>query len=184
MAEPLRAADFALAFTFARSEAVVVRSAAGAMITTAPDVPAFDHDPDGVPLGLLIGPGEDLGGGDRVALDPLMLPVELVSGEAPGARDATVLHRYHDGTSEQRRAWYSRDALATIAALLDQPGHHREIGVIAGLRRNEGAAGGAGFVRYRGAVWQLPELLAISAVPGAAVLADAGRPVIRAGAEG
>jgi|GEM_PF-3095159 len=175
MAEPLGVADFALAFDFARSEAVAVLDAAGLPASAEPDVAAFDHTAAGVPLGLLVIAGTDLGGGDRVALDPLMLPIELVSGEVPGDRDATVFHRFDAGAGEARRAWYTRHAQATVEALLDQPGHHREIGVVAGFRRNDG-----GLVRYRGEIWTLPELLSADGI----VLADTeDRPVIRAGTD-
>lgn len=175
MAEPLGAADFALAFTFSRSEPVSLRGPDGALTTAAPDVPAFDHLPDGTPLGLLTGGGEDLGGADRVELDPLMLPADMIGGDAPGAREVTVLHWFDDGTGEARRAWYSRDALATVAALLGQEGHHRALGVVPGHLRNDN-----GVVRYRGESWTLPELIAASA--GTVLADDDDRPVIRAGA--
>lgn len=180
MAEPLRAADFSIAFLHGRAEPVACRNAAGALLTVPADQPAFDHSADGAPLGLLVSPGEDLGGGDRTTIDPLILPADLVSGDAPGARDATVFHRFDDGSGEQRRAWYTRNAAATIDALLSQPGHHLEIGVVPGLRPNSGQPGTAGFVHYRGAVWLLPELVEA----GVGVLAEDGRPVLRAGAEG
>lgn len=176
----LTSAQFDLAFTFARSEAAQHRNGAGALVTAAVDAPRFDHDIAGAPLGFLTGVGADLGGGDRVAIDPLMLPAALLTGELPGDRDATVFHRFDTGSGEQRRAWYSRDVTATIAALLHQAGHHLELGVVAGFRRNEDGRTAAGFVRYRGEVWQLPELLGVTG----GVLADLeDRPLIRAGAD-
>lgn len=177
----LTSAQFDLAFAFARSEAAGFRNGAGALVTAAIDAPRFDHSAEGEPLGLLTGAGAELGGGDRVTIEPLMLPEHVLTGELPGDRDATVFHRFDAGAGEQRRAWFTRDVTATIDALLHQAGHHLELGVVAGFRPNLGSFGSAGFVRYRGAVWQLPELLAA----GAGALADPeDRFVIRSGAEG
>lgn len=179
MAEPLTAAQFALAFDFTRSETAGYRNPAGALVTAAIDAPAFDHDAGGVPLGLLVGEGEEIGGRDRVTIDPLILPEVLLSGTAPGDRDATVFHRFDPGTGEERRAVYSRNVRATIDALLFQLGHHREIGVTPGFRPNEG-----GFCRYRGEIWLLPELVEAGSGSGTGVFADTtDRPLIRAGAE-
>lgn len=175
MAEPLTSAAFATAFTFARSEAVQHRNAAGAVVTAAAGTPAFDHDPAGAPLGLLVSEGVELGGHDRIALDPLMLPAALIGGTGEGDREVTVLHCFDAGSGEECRAVFSRNALATIDALLDQPGHHKSIGVVPGFRPAEG-----GVVHYRGRIWLLPELLASAGVP----IADSSvRPVLRSGAE-
>lgn len=170
----LTRADFDVAFSFGRSQTSTVRDESGNWVSLAADVPAFDHDADGAALGLLIGEGDDVGQQDRASLIALMLPAALVSGDTPAERDATVFHRFDAGGGEQRRAWYSRSAVATIDALLGQRGHHKEIGVVAGLRPNEG-----GIIHYRGEVWLLPELIAA----GGGVLADAlGRPLVRSGA--
>lgn len=167
-------AEFASAFDFARSETASCRDAAGAEQLLGPDLPRFDHDEEGAPLGLLITAGADLGGGDRAALDPLMLPEDLLTGTD---RAATVFHMFDPGTGPVRRAWYSRNALATVNALLDQAGHHLAIGVVPGFRPREDD-GGAGIVRYRGQAWTLPGLL------GAPALTDgAGSALIIAGAE-
>lgn len=92
----------------------------------------------------------------------------------------TILHRFapevaEGGTwSEVRRAWYSRNVAAAIDALLAQAGHHLEIGVIMGFRRNIDGA-----VRYRDQVWTLAGVLMV----GSAALTDGeGRPIIIAGA--
>ena len=69
----LRANQFTTAFDFARSEAAAVREADGVVRTLAADVPRFDHDPAGIPRGLLVTPGTDVGGQDRSVFDPLML---------------------------------------------------------------------------------------------------------------
>ena len=177
----LTSTQFDLAFLFARSEAAQFRNGAGALVTAAIDAPRFDHSAEGEPLGFLTGAGADLGGGDRVTIDPLMLPVALLTGELPGDRDATVFHHFDAGAGAQRRAWYTRDVTATFDALLHQAGHHLELGVVAGFRPNAGSFGSAGFVRYRGAVWYLPELLGVTG----GVLADlSDRPLIRSGANG
>lgn len=166
--------EFASAFDFARSEAASCRDATGTEQLLAADLPRFDHDDNGTPLGLLIGSGEDLGGGDRTAIDPLMLPEELLTGSD---RAATVFHLFDPGTGPVRRAWYSRNALATVNALLDQVGHHIAIGVVAGFRPREDD-GGAGLVRYRGQAWTLPGLLGSPAIND-----GTGRGLIIAGAE-
>lgn len=171
----LTAAQFDLAFDFGRSETASFRDATGALQVAAVNVARFDHDALGAPLGLLVSAGAEIGGADRAVLDPLILPLDLLEPAA----EATIFHSFDDGTGIQRRAWYSRDARATIDALLAQVGHHIEIGVIRGLRQPELAAEGE-IVRYRGAVWLLPELL----IAGDDLLADTeDRPLIRSGAE-
>ncbi|UNU43619.1 hypothetical protein EAO27_13475 [Sphingopyxis sp. YF1] len=155
---------FAAWFDFGRPTAAPYRDAAGAIVTAAIDVPRFDHDAAGAPIGLLVEPGAELGQADRARLQV----------DAIGATIATVFHerRDADGTIV-RRAWYSRDPQATIDACLSQAGHHLRIGAIPGYRRNLG-----GFVRFRGIDWQLTELIAAGA--GAAIGDDAGRGLIGA----
>lgn len=167
-------AEFATAFDFARSESASCRNGAGAEQLLGPDAPRFDHTEDGVPLGLLISAGADLGGGDRAAIDPLMLPEELLTG---ADTTATVFHMFDAGSGPVRRAWYSRNAQATVNALLNQAGHHLAIGVVPGFRPREDD-GGAGIVRYRGAAWTLPGLLGMPALTD-----GAGSALIIAGAE-
>jgi hypothetical protein len=159
---------FAAWFDFGRPTAAPYRDAAGAIVTAAIDAPRFDHDGDGASIGLLVEPGDELGQADRARLQV----------DAIGATIATVFHerRDPDGTIV-RRAWYSRDPQATIDACLSQAGHHLRVGAIPGYRRRLGASG-AGFVRFRGADWQLTDLIA--AGPGAALGDDDGRALIGA----
>jgi len=167
--------DLAIAFDFARSEPAPVRNAAGAIVTAAVNVARFDYDATGKSLGLLVGPGFELGGQDRIALDALVLPVELVEGES-AEREATVLHHFTPpGGSSVRRAYYSRDAKRAVDALLRQEGHHRQIVVVPGFLRLRGAT-----VRYRHRDWTATGTIAV----GDTILTDgAGRPLILSGAE-
>ena len=167
--------DIDLAFAFARTEPGTYRDATGAVRTAPPGAPRLDHDAAGAPLGLLVAPGEDFGGGDRLTIDPLMLPARFFDFATPQASDATVFHHFNDGTGPVRRAWYSRNARATIDALLRLAGHHLEIGAVAGHRPPE-----AGLVRYRGQGWLPPGIVLSGArgVEGAPPL-----PLIAAGAE-
>jgi len=170
-------ADLDLAFSFARSEGGAYRDSAGAVQMAAPDVPRFDHDAGGVPRGLLIAAGMGLGGGDRLTIDPLILPADLF---APASLAVTIFHRFDGGSGDARFAYYSRNVVSTINALLMQAGHHLEIGVIRGFRSVADDIPGANFVRYRGGMWQLPAVLASG---GALVTDGAGRPLISCGAE-
>lgn len=148
----LTSADFDIAFLFTRSEIATYRDAAGAMQNAAVDVPRFDHDPTGIALGLKVSLGSEIGGHDRPAIDPLMLPAEMTSGAA----EATVFHRFDPGTGEVRRAYYTRSARVTIDRLLAQIGHHREIGVVAGFRPIDN-----GMIRFGGNAWDPPALIAV-----------------------
>jgi len=155
--------DFTGAFTFARSEAATYVDAAGAEQLAPAGTPRFDHDDAGMPLGLLVGPGSDIGGGDRITVLAGALPDALVNGTVAADRAATVFHVFlpagAPSTAIERRAWYTRNVRAMIDALLAQAGHHLAIGAIAGLRVRAGDDGG-GFVRFRGQVWQLAPALA------------------------
>lgn len=170
--------DLSLAFDFARSEAATYRNAQGNLVTAPVNVPRFDHAGDGTPLGLLVGRGSDIGLRDRVAIDPLILPAELVESEEPEERMATVFHCWlpEGETVERRDAWYTRNTAAAIDALMRQPGHHRTIGVVRGFAPQR-----AGEVRLRARSWRTAGYLAA----GTGVLGDgvAGRaqPVIVAG---
>jgi hypothetical protein len=174
--------DFGVAFDFSRSEAAAYLDGEGEEQTAPIDAPRFDHDGDGAARGLLITPGSDLGTQDRIALDPLMLPEALVDGPRLSDLEATVFHAFvplgADPWVIERRAWYTRDARATIDGLLSQAGHHLDIGVISGFRANLG-----GFVRLRGHVWTLAGVL-LDQAGGAALTtaADEGKPIIVAGA--
>ncbi len=162
--------DFDIAFAFTRPTAAAYRNGAGALVQAAIDVPRFDHLADGTPRGLLVQPGDNLGQADRVRLDPLMLPEDLLAARV------TVLHALDIGAGLVRRAWYSQDAKATIDACLSIAGHHVSIGVIAGYRARQGSKFEPGFVRYRRRSWSLTRALAASA--SAALADDDGHPLI------
>lgn len=188
----LRSSQFVIAFDFARSEAAQVRGADGVVRTAAAGEPRFDHDADGRPRGLLITPGADLGGQDRSAFDPLMLPAALTEGVDLKAREATVYHAFvplaasrteggvSAATREEfeagiiRRAFYTREAARLIDTLIRTAGHHLVIGAHAGFAENKD-----GVARYRGKLWQLP----FGLKAGAGVLSAApGKPLISSGA--
>lgn len=184
----LRASQFAIAFDFARSEAAAVRGSDGVLVTAPANQPRFDHDAAGKPRGLLVTGGEEPGGGDRTAFDPLMLPAALTEGEDLKAREATVYHALVpvsadiDGASAEvfeaaivRRAFYTRDAARLIDTLMRSAGRHLMIGTHAGFAENRD-----GFARYRGKRWLLP--VGISA-DGGALASAADTPLITSGAQ-
>lgn len=143
--------SFDVAFAFSRPAAASYRGPDGETIQAAANAPRFDHDPDGNPLGLLVEPGAALGQADRAVLDPLMLPADIAGQEV------TVFHAQTDpGGTVHRRAWYSKDARATINGLLSSSGRHGAIGVIMGYRENKG-----GLVRYRAQSWYLPDAIRV-----------------------
>lgn len=163
--------DFDAAFAFTRPLASEYRDANGDNQSAAIDVPRFDHDEEGNPLGLLIEGGPWLGQADSALIDPLMLPEDITGQEV------TIFHMFAqtDGAIV-RRAWYSRDAIAMINGLLAGAGRHVSIGLIAGYRENKGQPGETGYVRYRGQSWGLATLISAG---GDTVLADeADRPLI------
>ncbi len=179
-ADDLTQAQFAIAFDFARSEAGTYRDASGVAVNGTVNVPRFDHDIEGMPRGLLVMAGYELGGGDRVTIKTAALPEDVFDLLTPQAADVTILHRFAPAVADDgqwreiRRAWYSRNAKAAIDALLASSGHHLEIGLVRGFRRNIN-----GEVRYRDQVWQLAGVL----LTGSAALTDGqGRPLIIAGA--
>jgi hypothetical protein len=178
----LRQADFASVFAFSRSEAATYTDAGGTERSAVIDAPRFDHDADGNPRGLLVTAGSDIGRQDRVALADDALPEELLTATLLSDREATVFHAFvplgSATGSVERRAWYTRNAKATVEALMAQAGHHVSIGVLPGLRENLG-----GYCRLRNEVWQLPTGLAGNAA-GAALAVDAAgvRPLLLAGA--
>lgn len=175
----LRQRDFDLAFAFGRSEVAAYRNAAGAEVTAAADVPRFDHDAARRPRGMLITAGVELGGGDRVFVEPEILPAALFDFATPMASDATILHWFAPAVTSDadwspiRRAWYTRNAKACMDALTAQEGHHLALGVVPGFRQNL-----LGVVQYRGFAWTVAGML----LAGDAPIADAsGRPLISGG---
>lgn len=188
----LRASQFEIAFDFARSEAAAVRGPDGVVTTRPANLPRFDHDASGKPRGLLVTPGNELGGQDRSAFDPLMLPAALTDGDDLTAREATVYHAFvplaasltEEGVSaatpEQfeagiiRRAFYTREAARLIDALIRGAGHHLSIGAHAGFAEYRD-----GFARYRGKRWQLPRGVDGG---GGALISSAAKPLITSGA--
>ena len=151
-------------FDFTRPNVALYRDATGVAVAAAVDQPRFDHDSQGVPAGLLVEPGDQLGQADRARLQP----------GAIGATKATVLHerRLADGTVE-RRAWYTVDPQATMDACLSQAANHLRIGVVPGYRPNLG-----GHVRFRGRDWKLTDLVGTGT--GEAIGDDEGRALIGA----
>jgi hypothetical protein len=132
---------FSAWFDFGRPNAAPFRNQFGQRVNAEPNLPRFDHDEGGTPIGLLIGPGPELGQSDRARLQL----------DAIGATKATVLHAIRENSGViVRRAWYSIDPQATIDACLSQAGHHFSVGAVPGYRPNLG-----GFIRYRGANWLL-----------------------------
>lgn len=168
MADLGRAA-FADTFTFTRPVAAPVRNADGAQIEAAIDAPRFDHADDGARLGLLVEAGAELGQGDRVRFDGDQLD------ELAGER-ATVLHarRLADGSIE-RRAWFTRDAVATLDAVLSQEAHHISVAALPGYLPAKISAGVA-IARYRRLDWQLVGGIAVA--PGIALGDADGRALI------
>ncbi len=151
-------------FDFTRPVAALYRTADGVLALAPINEPRFDHGAGGGPIGLIVEPGAELGQADRTRLQV----------DAIGATRATVLHarREDDGTIV-RRAWYSIDPQATIDACLGQAGHHLSVGAVPGYRPNLG-----GYVRFRGADWQLTGLIATG--DGAVLGDDDGRALIGA----
>jgi len=179
-ASNLRQRDFDLAFAFGRSEVAAYRDATGALATAAVDAPRFDHDAARASRGLLVSAGFDFGGGDRVVVEPEILPAALFDFTTPTASDATVFHWFAPAVDDDadwapvRRAWYTRSAKLCADALMAQAGHHLAIGVVSGFRTNV-----LGRVRYRGYSWTVAGVL----LAGAAAISDSqGRPLITGGA--
>jgi len=174
-----RQRDFASLVAFSRSEVGSYRDAAGATVAAAIDTPRFDHDGAGQARGFLVTAGADLGGADRADLRGSFDLGSLDDFTTPGASDCTVLHRYAlpaDDASwaDVRRAWYSRNARATVRALLSQAGHHLQIAVVPGFRPNL-----SGIVHHRGYQWLVAGALNAG---GGAITDGLGRPLILGGA--
>lgn len=179
-ASNLRQRDFDLAFAFARSETAAYRNAAGAIVTAPVDAPRFDYDAALASRGLLVTAGLELGGADRVTVEPEILPAALFDFMTPMASDATVLHWFAPAVENDadwapvRRAWYTRNAKACVDALVAQEGHHLALGVVAGFRVNV-----LGAVQYRGYAWTVAGVLLAG---DGAIADDLGRPLITNGA--
>lgn len=145
--------SFAATFSLQRASTAPVRNAAGAVVEAAANQPRFDHDASGAPRGLLIEAAQGEQAADILAMLPDRLP-GLPDGEA-----ATVLHAVgHEtatGWKVERRCWYSRNALATVQALLRMAGHHVSIAIFPGFLPPVAGQGGP-IVRYRGREWQTP----------------------------
>lgn len=169
--------DFALAFTFSRSAPAPYRDAAGVEQVAAVNVPRFDHDETGRPLGLKVSRGAELGQEDRPRLDPLILPADLVESPDPAEREVTVFHHWlaEGAQAERRDAWYSRNAVAAIDALGRQAGNHLAFGVVRGFVPNRG-----GEARLRAQSWTLAGYLLASTATGR-VLTDGANPLIVSG---
>lgn len=136
---------FGSAFVVARARSAPARNADGEMVVVVPDLPRFDHDIEGGALGLLVEPGDVIVEADHVSLRPEVY--------LPEAELVTVLHALLDENGvPDRRAWYSKNARATVNACLRLSGHHQIIAVLGGWRtpvaREEGLA-----VRYRRRFW-------------------------------
>ena len=180
----LTPADFGIAFAYSRSEPAPYRDDAGVVRMAPADAPRFDHDENGRALGLLIGAGGDIGGRDRISLEPEMLPLTILPSPIMPKPPVTVLHCFDSGNGEERRAWYSRDPAGTVNALMRQVGHHKSIGIVPGFLPNRLQPFGElpalrGYVRYRDQFWVLPGIFASD---GKAITDGEGRPLLEAGA--
>lgn len=139
--------SFATAFAFSRPTSALYRRPDGSLTVAAPNGPRFDHDAGGVPLGLLVEAGAEMGQHDRVTL------------RAPVAIDgaATVFHEIVDATGLQRRAHYTLNVSGTVNACLAQIGHHRAIGAVAGFVPIR-----SGIVAYLGKRWSPPAIVTLA----------------------
>lgn len=136
---------FADTFDFVRGRVAPYRDAAGTLASAPADVPRFDHDPDGGPLGLLVEGRPQTPFADKcVAKD---------GDWYAGLTASTVLHAFaaEDGLVS-RRAWYAgpQGPRAIISGCLNAKGWHRMIAVVPGHLPNRG-----GEVRWRNAFWSL-----------------------------
>lgn len=151
----LKQAFFPYWFDFGRATAGAYRNDGGELVTAAIDAPRFDHDEAGTSLGLLVETGVELGQGDLVTLQAGVL--DDAAGE-----NVTVLHATYVDGAIVRRAIYSRQARASVNALLTGAAHHVSIAVIPGFLPNKAGAGEPGYVRYRGFSWMLASAVAIT----------------------
>lgn len=146
---PLVDQPFATTFAFARGRAADYLDAAGAPATAPVDVPRFDHDGTGAPLGLLLEGRPEFARADLLS---------VLDGDW-NTPEGTVLHEYAVGGQIERRAWYAPiNARATVNACLRVKGHHRRIAYVPVYLKNRG-----GFVRWRHADYALGGVVAVDA---------------------
>lgn len=132
---PLVDQPFYDTFIFSRGCAARYRDADGVWQLAAKNIPRFDHDATGAPLGLLVEGRPDEWRPDRL---------RVLDGD--WALDAgTVLHIFETPQGDMRRnAWYTPfDPKAAIDACLGAKGWHRLIAYVPGYLRNRG-----GYVRW------------------------------------
>lgn len=140
--------SFANVFRFGRPTVSNYRGPGGGRVQADVDVPRFDHDAGGAPIGLLVDLGSEMGQHDAVALAEAVVP----------AGPATVLHETAgDDSVIVRRAHYTLDANITIDACLRQAGHHRSVGAVAGFVKIRD-----GVVPYRGKRWAPPAVIVLA----------------------
>jgi len=139
--------SFAALFAFQRPSVAPYRKSDGTLSVAPADVPRFDHDAGGSPLGLLVEAGAEMGQHDSIALRA-PVPIE-------GA--ATVFHEVANADGIQRRAHYTLNATATVNACLAQVCHHRAIGAVAGF-----VAIRSGVVAYQGKRWTPPAIVTLA----------------------
>ena len=161
--------SFASLFLFSRPRAAVGRNASGELVSYGPNVPRFDHDEAGMPLGLLIERGPFPGQGDRLELDRSQPWWEtsdrwsILHAHRPPAATGAIVRQVHYCDA--------RTAPALVDACLAIAGHHVTIGAVPGtLEPNR-----RGEVRYAGHAWALAQLLALDRD---VILSAAQRPVI------
>lgn len=160
---PLVDQPFGATFTFARKGSATYRAFNGAVVSVPTDVPRFDHDWAGRPLGLLIEGRPDRWRPDRLAIKPGDWAV-------PGG---TVLHAVLDDAGEiQRSAWYSaQDPVEAVNACLRMIGRHQLIAYVPGYIRNQD-----GWVRWRRYRYRLGRIIQASAAT--AIGASANAPLL------
>lgn len=137
---------FANSFTFKRPNAAPYLHAFGTFQSADADEARFDHDANGQRLGLLVEAGPSNGAHDDV---------QIRSGDWEVAGDATVLFEYQDAGGISMRAIYTQNVRQTVNVCLQNMGHHRTIGAVAGYLPNLG-----GYVKYANRNWQLGLALA------------------------
>ena len=140
--------SFATFFVFRRPRAAPYRRGDGTLTIAAVDVPRFDHERGGGARGLLVEAGSEMGQHDQVTL---RAPIAI---EGPG----TIFHEIEDSAGAvQRRAHYSLNTTATVAACLAQLGHHRTIGAVPGFVPIR-----SGAVAYKNKRWSPPTIVTLA----------------------
>lgn len=159
---------FAGTFIFSRTIAADCRDATGAVVTRAANVARFDHDIAGLPLGLIVAPGEAVNQHDAVSVP--------IGDWTDGVLTSTVLHEYEIDGAITRRAIHTTKVRATVNACLAIAARHRFIGVVPVFLPNLGNDNLTGFVRFRAIAYPLGQALGDGA--GHAIGDSAGRPLI------